>query len=408
MENLRTPQCSGLSWLACALAAISVAPVHAQVATETVLHTFSSSRKGVNPVGGVVRGPGGNLYGTTAAGGSSNAGVVYRVETTGHETVLYAFTGGADGSAPNWGLISDPAGNLYGTTTEGGTVGGGVIYKLDTTGHETVLYSFPGGGDGLYPNGGLTLDSAGNLYGTTSSGGRSGQGILFKLNAAGGYAVLHSFTGGADGGAPGGALIGDGAGNLYGTASAGGTFGKGVVYKLDAAGDETVLHNFGTGNDGGGPIGGVIRDSAGNLFGAAANGGPADEGLVYKLDATGEETTLYSFTGGADGGAPNGDLTGDSAGNLYGTTALEGHVPECGNFGNGCGVVYKLDKVGHETVLYTFSNGTDGDGPVGVIRDAAGSFFGVTHGGGTSNAGVVYGIDTAGQGGDSAQLHGRC
>jgi uncharacterized repeat protein (TIGR03803 family) len=233
-------------------------------------------------------------------------------------------------------VIRDSTGNLYGTTYDGGVTGVtlGVVFKLDTTGRETA-YAFPGSLGGSEPLYGVIRDPAGNLYGTTEYGGTGfsifGYGVVYKLNTAGQQTVLYAFTGGADGGTPGSGVILDSAGNLYGTTYAGGT-GAGVVYMLDKAGTETVLYTFTGGADGGNPSGGVIRDSEGNLYGTTGSGGAANEGVVFKLDTAGKETVLYSFTGGAGGSGPC-CVIGDSAGNLYGT-AVGGTNPG--------GVVFKL------------------------------------------------------------------
>jgi uncharacterized repeat protein (TIGR03803 family) len=347
---------------------------------ETVLYSFTAAAGGSQPISGVIRDSAGNLYGTTFYGGPANAGVVYKLNATGHETVLYSFTGGADGQWPNAGVLRDSAGNLYGTTYGGGTAYNGAVYKLDTTGHETVLYSFTGGADGGNPFAGVIRDSAGNLYGTTSGGGTAGAGVVYKLDTAGHETVLHSFTGGADGQWPNAGVIRDSAGNLYGTTAYGGTANEGVVFKVDTTGQETVLYGFTGGADGGQPFAGVIRDSAGNLYGTTYLGGAADRGVVYKLDTGGHETVLYSFTGGADGSGPYAGVIRDSAGNLYGTTGS----------GAGPGVVYKLDTAVQETVLYSFTGGADGGNPSGVIRDSAGNLYGTTSGGGTGGGGVVF------------------
>jgi uncharacterized repeat protein (TIGR03803 family) len=241
-------------------------------AAEVVLHSFASPPKGALPEAGLIADSSGNFYGTTASGGAANEGVVYKLDTAGHETVLYSFTGWADGGSPYAGVTRDSAGNLYGTTVVGGTAAG-VVYKLDTTGHETVLYSFTGFADGGYPKGGVTRDSAGNLYGTTTMGG---------------------------------------------------AWGHGVVFEVDSIGNETVLYSFMGGFDGALPLAGVIRDSAGNLYGTTSEGGASQAGVVYKLDPAGQETVLYTFTGGADGANPYAGLTFDSAGNLYGTTEYGG------------------------------------------------------------------------------------
>jgi uncharacterized repeat protein (TIGR03803 family) len=366
---------------------------------ETVLHSFSGGADGGYPNAGVVLDSAGNLYGTTSGGGMANglagAGVVYELDTAGQETVLYSFTGGADGSTPQAGVIRDSAGNLYGTTFQGGARDLGLMYKVNAAGgQETVLYSFPGAPDGDNPQGGVILDSAGNLYGTTQQGGPANAGVVYKLGATG-ETVLYSFTGGADGSGPRGGVIRDSAGNLYGTAYAGGASGLGVVFKVDTSGHETVLYSFTGGADGCLPQAGVIRDSAGNLYGTASP-------VVYKLDTAGNYTVLYRFTGGADGANPNTGVIRDSAGNLYGTT-YNGGTPGCNDYGVGCGVVYKVDTAGHETVLYSFTGGADGANPnAGVIRDSAGNLYGTTYLGGltscdVSGCGVVYKVDSAGQ-----------
>jgi uncharacterized repeat protein (TIGR03803 family) len=330
-----------LLWLMCALPVLEIAPAQAQTATETVLHNFASPPKGANPYAGVIRDSAGNLYGTTNSGGAAGAGLVFKVSASGHQTVLYTFTGGADGGNPYGALIRDSAGNLYGTTNQGGISNAGVVYKVDASGQETVLYNFCSlaeCADGGYPRAGVIRDSAGNLYGTTNYGGTSYYaGVVFKVSPSGQETVLHNFAGGADG------AIRDSAGNLYGTTYQGGTGNAGVVFKVSPSGQETVLYNFTGGADGGYPYAGVIRDSAGNLYGTTDSGGTSNAGVVFKVSPSGQETVLYNFTGGADGGYPRAGVIQDSSGNLYGTT-LEGGTP-------GAGVVYKLDTAGEETVL---------------------------------------------------------
>ena len=214
-----------LLWLGFALAAMATAPVQAQTATETLLHHFASLPQGAYPEAGVVRDPAGNLYGTTVNGGAAGWGVVFKLDTAGRQTVLYNFTGGADGGNPSGGVIGDSAGNFYGTTLNGGAASWGVVFKLDKSGHETVLYSFTGGTDGWNPSGGVIRDSAGNLYGTTQIGGAVGWGVVFKLDKSGQETVPYSFTGGTDGWNPSGGVIRYSAGNLYGTTQIGGAVG---------------------------------------------------------------------------------------------------------------------------------------------------------------------------------------
>jgi uncharacterized repeat protein (TIGR03803 family) len=369
----------------------------AQAPTYTVLHTFTGP-DGAVPTAGLIPDAAGNLYGTTIGGGESGNGVVFKLDPTGKETVLYSFTGGADGNAPYAGVIRDSAGNLYGTTVFGGS-GAGVVFKLDPTGKETVLYSFTGGADGNAPYAGVIRDSAGNLYGTTVFGGpypancphptppQPGCGVVFKLDPTGKETVLHGFTGGLDGANPVAGLIRDSAGNLYGTTFDGGlpitgkVYRVGVVFKLDPAGKETVLHRFTVPGEGAQPAAGLIRDAAGNLYGTTSTGyGINPDGVVFKLDPAGNETVLHGFSGDAGGAIPLAGLIRDAAGNLYGTTA---------GGGGGFGVVFKLDPTlppcCNETVLHYFTGGPDGGRPAaGLIRDAAGNLYGTTSGEGVT------------------------
>jgi uncharacterized repeat protein (TIGR03803 family) len=349
----------------------------------------------------------GNLYGATQNGGDltcdidqSGCGTVFKVDTTRTETVLHSFTGGADGIEPKAGLVQDAAGNLYGTTFNGGAHGYGTVFKLDPTGTETVLYSFTGGVDGASPLAGLVMDAAGDLYGTTQLGGDltcprlggPGCGTLFKVDTTGAETVLHSFTGGADGLEPTAELVQDAAGNLYGTTSNGGAHSYGTVFKLNPTGTETVLYSFTGGADGASPLAGLVMDAAGNLYGTTQLGGAFSAGTVFEVSASGAEIVLYSFTGGSDGSLPEGGLLIDAANNLYGTTDHGGDLT-CGQ-GLGCGTVFKLDKTGKQTVLYTFSGGTDGAYPqAGLVMDAAGNLYGTASGGGdlTCNQGLGCG-----------------
>jgi uncharacterized repeat protein (TIGR03803 family) len=274
--------------------------------TETVLHQFTGGADGGNPLAGLMRDAAGNLYGTTVVGGTGpfncaagngGCGVVFKLSPAGAETVLHSFTDGEDGGNPQAGLIQDAAGNLYGTTYGGGS-GYGVVFKVSSCGSGfKVLYSFTGGADGANPAAGLIRDAPGNLYGTTAQGGHQSSactfgngtcGVVFKLSPTGTETVLHSFTGGADGGNPVAGLVRDAAGNLYGTTQYGGVacFGNttcGVVFKLSPSGAETVLHTFTGGADGGNPTAGLIQDPAGNLYGTASVGGSGGGGVVFRL-----------------------------------------------------------------------------------------------------------------------------
>lgn len=320
-------------------------------------------------------------------------GTIFKLDTTNRETVLHNFTG-TDGRDPVV-LLRDSAGNLYGTTFLGGSTacggsGCGIIFKLDTTGTETVLHIFGASAGGWFP-GTLLRDSAGNFYGTTVSGGdlactgiegsgNPGCGVVFKISTTGKETVLHTFTG-ANGASPG-VLLRDSAGNFYGTTFVGGSKGHGVIFKLDTTGKETMLHSF-AGADGSYPTS-LLRDAAGDLYGMTDLGGsnacPGGCGVIFKLDTTGHETVLHSFTG-VDGSNPFGGLLRDTAGNLYGTTGSGGGLA-CPHAG-GCGVVFKLDTTGKETVLHSFTGRADGWDPVGgLLKDSTGNLYGTTSYGG--------------------------
>jgi uncharacterized repeat protein (TIGR03803 family) len=237
-----------------------------------------------------VRDSAGNLYGTTAVGGAFLMGTVFKLDTSGAMTILHSFNG-PDGAGPYSRLVRDTAGNLYGTTLRGGSNADGTVFKLDPAGNEVVLYNFAGTPDGEAPFGSLVRDSTGNVYGTTYLGGAYGFGTVFKVDPTGAETVLYSFTGLADGGLPWAGVVRDAAGNLYGTTVSGGDLtcfppaGCGTVFKLDAAGNETVLHSFGPSfsGDGNFPVGRLMRDAAGNLFGTAQNGGAYGQGTIFKL-----------------------------------------------------------------------------------------------------------------------------
>jgi uncharacterized repeat protein (TIGR03803 family) len=328
---------------------------------------------------------------------------------------LYEFTGMPDGTNPQGDLLLDSSGNLYGTTSAGGAVGLGTIFKLDATGTETVLYSFTGAPDGATPGGDLVQDSSGNLYGTTSQGGAGGCGestsgnppppnskqigcgTIFRLDATGKETILHTFTGTADGAVPVGGLVLDPSGNLYGTTTQGGANNAGVVFKVDSSGQETVLYSFNGAPDGVHPMGGLLLDSSGNLYGTTFVGGAHGAGTVFKLDNANNETLLYSF-GGPDGASPQSGLVLDALGNLYGSTSQggQGHCktenpafkPEV----IGCGVVYKLDAIGNETVLINFGGLQGGAFPLDrLLLDAAGNLYGTTSQGGLGGCVVSNG-----------------
>lgn len=419
-----------------------------QPAQYTVVHTFHGA-DGSNPEGSLISDLEGNLYGTTPAGGDAvnspcqnspfglGCGVVYKIDRHGNESVVYQFKGGSDGAYPFTELLLDQAGNLYGTARGGGVLaneecsfinGCGVVFKIDRDGDESVLYSFQGGADGFGVASGLVGDGAGNLYGTTIAGGDSNPactgdgppgtcGTVYRIDRSGHYSVVHAFTGGADGYAPFGTLLRDWQGNLYGAASNGGditssfcntavenlsgALGCGTVFKIGHSGEFSILHTF-KGKDGG-PFadGWLTSDLAGNIYGVTGNGGAGvsstnlSNGTIFKIDTRDQESVLYNFEGGAKGSTSFGSVILDNQGNLYGATFFGGDTtdPACSASG-GCGVVFRLDPWGHYSVLHTFE-GPDGANPeANLYMDPYGDIFGTTTAGGdpACNCGVVFKI----------------
>jgi uncharacterized repeat protein (TIGR03803 family) len=359
--------------------------------TLKALYSFTGAADGGDPFPAVIRDAAGNLYGTTDYAGTSFAGVVFKVSKTGQETALYNFcslSGCTDGQYPYAPLVRDAAGNLYGTTQYGGTSNLGVVFKLSATGKETVLHSFTGGADGVYPYGGLFRDAAGNLYGTTESGGTSNLGVVFKISKTGKETVLHSFTGAAnDGGEPlSSGFHMDAKGNLYSVASHGGTAGEGVLYKLSPKGKLTVLHSFTAGTtDGCYPYGTPAVDAHGNMYGGTGGCGTSNLGVVWKVSKNGTETILHNFAGASDGQSPLAGVILDAAGNIYGTTNTGG--------ASGFGTAFEVNKNGKFTLLHTFTGGTDGKYLYGgLILDPKGRIYGTTINGGTGGYGTVWRI----------------
>ena len=360
----------------------------AQARGLTVLYNFAGSSDGGDPYASLIRDSKGNLYGTADYGGTSFAGVVFEVAPDGTETVLYNFSGGADGAQPFSALARDKTGNLYGTTTMGGSANAGVVFKVDPGGTETVLHNFTGGSDGTTPTGGLLEDKAGNFYGTTSQGGTSNAGTLFKISAKGKYSVLHSFTGAAnDGKYPTyTSLLTDSKGTLYGVTEEGGAADGGVLYKFTRTGKLTILHSFmGGTSDGCNVLGVPFRDGNGNFYGTTSSCGASDLGTVWTVSANGNETVLHSFAGGtADGEYPLAGVIVDPGGNIYGNTETGG----TSNFGT----VYAISPSGTFALLHSF-DGTDGKYPYGsFVRTAKGTLFGSTQNGGTIGYGTVWKI----------------
>ena len=252
--------------------------------TESTVYNFTGGTDGGPPsLENLLRDALGNFYGT-AGGGAHGAGVVFEITPSGTETVLYSFTGGLDGNGPNGDLVLDAQGNLYGTTSNGGTYSVGTVFKVTPGGIETVLHNFRGDGatftDGKNPQGGLVADQYGNLYGVTENGGTNHDGTVFGVTPSGVYKILYNFLGGTVHGAnPVGPLTIDGQGNLYGVTF----YGAGTVYRVTPSGTQKVLWNFGPSvSQSKYPMPGLIWDAQGNLYGVTY-GGNHDNGTVFEL-----------------------------------------------------------------------------------------------------------------------------
>ena len=340
--------------------------------------------------------PTGQNCSVSGGSGSVSSGNVTTVAVTclnQGESVLYSFglPAGSDGQDPYASLVMDASGNLYGTTYYGGTNDTGTVFKITSSGAESVLYSFgPNtGSDGQYPAGSLIMDASGNLYGATQDGGKNGTGTVFKIAPSGAESVLYSFgpNTGSDGQYPAGSLIMDASGNLYGTTQDGGKNGTGTVFKIIPSGAESVLYSFGPspGADGKTPTAGLVMDASGNLYGTTQFGSTSDSGTVFQITPSGTESVLHSFGTGTDGQNPQARLIMDRSGNLYGTTS--------GGGANGTGTVFQISPSGAESVLYSFGTGTDGQSPLaGLVMDASGNLYGTTYSGGTNGTGTVFRI----------------
>ena len=411
----RLPATFSLWMLVGVLAVVTTRPVQAQ--TYQVIHNFGGLVDGAKPLAGVTIDQAGNLYGTTygggAHGGFSGYGVVYKLALRGSSwllTPLYNFQAGQDGAYPAAPPVIASNGVLYGNTQGGAGrgcergIGCGTLYELQpmagTCGralcywNESVLYRFTGSTDGGTPVGTLTLDASGNMYGATYAGGDTGGGVAFELARSGGtwtQSVIYSFDAPSDGLQPASTLTFDASGNLFGVAASGGAHNFGTIYKLSPGGlfgwsisnifdfDDTLYDP-----------GDLLRDSAGNFFGAAGAGGEFGNGAIFELFPAGNGWNLqviYSFE--QSGLGPFGGLAMDAAGNLYGTTLYQGAFH--------AGTVFELSPSNGSwtyTDLHDFSGGVDdGCNPYGGVSfDHNGNLFGTTYNCGTTDNGVVWEI----------------
>ena len=416
-----------------ALALFCLPAYAAGAVSDTVIYSFCSRphcSDGTEPSGTLIEDAKGNLFGTAIAGGSSrcglgsySCGVVYKLEPGGREIVLHAFTGGnhiggADGVQPFGYLAKGRKGRLYGSTVEGGNseynkTGNGVVFEIDHH-HERILHAFCAQADcpdGALPWSGITIDGSDKKYGTTVSGGHISQdcpqgcGVIFEMTASGRETVLHAFGGGNDGSGPVAPPVLDAAGNLYGATSGGGSksCSCGTVFQVVAGGAKSALYSFTGGNDGAYPsYGKLVRDASGDLYGTTSRGGGTGCGgngcgTVFKVTRGGKEVLLHAFcakAGCSDGAIPQFGLIPDAAGNLYGTTSQGGTSNH--KCSSGCGVVFEITGKGKEIVLYSFSGAPDGATPYGnLLLDDAGNLYGTTASGGASGRGTLFRINLA-------------
>jgi uncharacterized repeat protein (TIGR03803 family) len=352
----------------------------------TVLYSFAGGSSGdasgptttLTNVNGV-------LYGTTSSGGASFLGTVFKITTSGAESVLHSFHGNGDGAVPQGGL-TNLDGVLYGTTEYGGADNYGTVFKITTSGKLTILHSFHGVSfGGANPGAGLTAVD-GVLYGTTPASG----GTVYKITTAGEVTVLHRFAGASDGADPQAGLTNvDGV--LYGTTTGGGANGAGTVFKITTSGAESVLHSFGSGNDGQQPRDAVLANVNGVLYGTTPYGGAIHNiprafanGTIFKITTSGTENVLHSFGGGPDGRYPTAGLTNVN-GVLYGTTID-------GGSGYNTGTVFKMTTSGLKTTVYRFTGGSDGAGPYGGLTYLNNALYGTTFGDGANDEGTVFSL----------------
>jgi uncharacterized repeat protein (TIGR03803 family) len=295
----------------------------------TSLYSFTNGQDGANPAGGLVQGTDGNLYGTTYTGGANHDGVLFNITPQGALTVLHSLTNQVEGSHPLAGLVQGTDGNFYGTTYQGGSSSEGAIFQMAPGGAVTRLYAFTNGVDGSYPKAGLVQGIDGSFYGTATLGGSNNHGTVFKITSGGAFTPLYSFTNGVDGATPQSSLALGADGNFYGTTADGGSNGFGVVFQITSTGSFTPLYSFTDGIDGATPEAGLALGADGNLYGTASAGGTYFIGTLFEITTGGKFTPLYSFVDTSDGAEPDGagpvaPLVLGSDGNFYGTASSGG------------------------------------------------------------------------------------
>ena len=360
--------------LTATLISVALSAARAQAtATLTTLHSFTGGTDGDSPYAGLVQGRDGNFYGTTSGGGANGYGSVFQITAAGQLNTLYSFTGGTDEEAPETALVQGSDGNFYGTTYGVNVAGGGTIFQITAAGALTTLHQFRFANHREFIRAALIQGGDGNFYGTTLAGGDYAYGMIFQITPAGAFTTFYSFTGGADGGEPQAALVQGTDGNFYGTTSSGGANGDGTIFQITPAGALTPLYSFTGGTDEFAPQAALIQGRDGNLYGTTEEDGVNGFGTVFRMTPAGGLTTLYSFTGGTDGGDPQAALVQGGDGNFYGTTSSGG--------ANGNGTIFQITPTGVFTPLYSFTSEQNGESvpQAALVQGSDGNFYGTTY-----------------------------
>ncbi len=385
----------------------------------TLLHAFESV-DGQGPSNALVQDATGNLYGVTGLGGVHSGGTCFALAPDGSFSTLanFGLAYNAEGAKSDAPMILGSDGNFYGTTNVGGAYGDGTVFKMTPAGAVTVLHTFSAeandftNADGSFPNGGLVQASDGNFYGVASGGGSGATGTIFRITPAGTFTALSSFeplesdSGNGSGAYPYAALVQGQDGNFYGTATAGGLYGNGTIFKATSAGAVTTLYTFSAGSngvnsDGSYPSGGLVQGADGNFYGVARFGGVNDTGTVFQMTPAGGFLTLDSFAaldGGnynATGAFPTKALIQGQDGNFYGVAGYGGTY--------GAGVIFKVTSMGAMTILHNFdmpnanNQHTDGVDPeASLVQTSNGNFYGTTYRGTPSANGTIFSLTPGG------------
>ena len=350
--------------------------------TFSVLRSLVSAN-GIGPYGSLLQGTDGNFYGMASGGGANAGGTIFKITTGGTLTVLRSLLSTNDGSSPRGSLAKGTDGNYYGMTYIGGSNFFGTLFKITAAGTFTVLSNFNGAAQGNAPYESLLKGNDSAYYGTASTGGVYNYGTIFKI-CDGTVSVLRSFNRTVDGAAPKGSLIKGTDNNFYGTTSDGGASSGGTIFKITTGGTYTVLKNLSSAVDGSIPLGSLVQAIDGNLYGTTSAGGTGGAGTIFKITTAGVYTVLRNLVSTTDGANPQGSLVQGTDGSLYGMTYSNGRI-------------FKITTAGVFTALHTLASATEGSYPAGsLVLSTDGKFYGTTSGGGTSNAGTIFKVTTTG------------